>query len=365
MIDQLDRELIAILAPLSESEQEIVDHYEAAVRDYKYAVKLAGYQEEAKALQAMSASISKRFRDAYPGLVPYTTFEPKLGNDVTREIQRLVQEYSLPTVDKVVRYKKGTVTMGHILDSASQVLSQFIVEGLVEADTLFRQNAQRLSAETEGAPPEVTSQTALEPDHAGRIVQAEDGTKLLIRPDGTWEEIPKVSNDGETATFRSTTWGMYLVDVKGTEDQDPIEEKPDRLIYETEVLSLPAFVIFFFVENKLVRARYGFTPSHTNENDFIQYYSQIKDALKEKYGQPAKDTDAWRNRLYQDDPEQYRFAVSLGHLVYSAKWQTETTDIHLNLFGENYNLNLFIDYSSRALAALEEEAKKKMKKKIL
>jgi hypothetical protein len=125
--------------------------------------------------------------------------------------------------------------------------------------------------------------------------------------------------------------------------------------YLTKVAGLDAFAIYIFVSDQLVRGRYGFLAEHSNKNDFISDYHRIKSILTRKYGRPLEDETLWKNDLYRDDPDEYGFAVSLGHLVYYANWKTVHTEISLVLHGENYRIVHVLEYRSIELAALESE----------
>jgi len=77
-------------------------------------------------------------------------------------------------------------------------------------------------------------------------------------------------------------------------------------------------------------------------------------------GQPASDITDWKNDLYKDDEAQHGFAVSLDHLTYDAAWETNTTDMDLQPFGDSFEIHLFPDYTSKVFGpALRREQKEK------
>ena len=85
----------------------------------------------------------------------------------------------------------------------------------------------------------------------------------------------------------------------------------------------------------------------------------MKEILTKKYGKPIEDKQYWKKDLYKNDYQDWGFAISLGHLSYFATWQTNTTDIFLGLYGDNYKINLGVEYESIQLKVLEEKAKEK------
>jgi hypothetical protein len=166
--------------------------------------------------------------------------------------------------------------------------------------------------------------------------------------------------------FRRTYWGMSKDEVKKTEDEKPVKEERAMLAYSTIVAKRKMLVAYYFTAaGQLAKARYAVLEEHTNKNDFIEDYLALKASLIDKYGHPASDTTDWRNDLYKDDEAQHGFAVSLGHLVYEATWETKTTDIDLQLFGDNYEIHLFADYTSKVFGpTLRREQKEKEKEEF-
>jgi hypothetical protein len=102
---------------------------------------------------------------------------------------------------------------------------------------------------------------------------------------------------------------------------------------------------------------YIFGLRHTNANAYIDDFKEVKKSLVEKYGRPKHgDDDAcWKDELYKDDPDIWGMAISAGHLVYQAAWQTDRTDILLMLKGDNFEVRLIAQYTSKELGHLEDE----------
>ncbi|MGX9367451.1 hypothetical protein ACTVJH_15655 [Desulfoplanes sp. PS50] len=160
-------------------------------------------------------------------------------------------------------------------------------------------------------------------------------------------------------TFRKTKWGMTTEDVKASEPLQIAKEDEGILGYKTSVLGKNVFVVYFFIDNQLTRARYALVESHSNKNDFITDYEDFKKILMKKYGNPFKDESFWRNDLYKDDYSHWGTAISLGHLIYFSNWKTEDTEISNMLMGENYDISCIVEYSSTNLKEIEKKAKEK------
>jgi len=195
-----------------------------------------------------------------------------------------------------------------------------------------------------------------------------DGINVILKNDGTWVEKKKPVNQKQEKTandfdFRNTKWGMSKEDVKKTESLDIIEEDNDSIIYNDIVSHMPVIVIYIFVDNKLVRAKYIFTTSHTNQNDYINDYDKLQELLISIYGKKFKKQVLWINDFYKDSYDHRGFAVGMGHLAYSSEWENQASKILLFLSGDNFEIRLVIEYQSKLLEKLDEDhAKKKAEK---
>ena len=157
--------------------------------------------------------------------------------------------------------------------------------------------------------------------------------------------------------FRRTNWGMTKAKVKAVESADLHFNEPEELYYKTTVGTLTAIIQYKFIQTKLVRAFYLFRERHTNKNDFIHDYENIKEILTKEYGAPIVDNTIWHKDLYKDSRQEWGFAVNLGHLVFETKWETQKTIIAHSLRGQNYKINHGISYKSKKLAYLIEKRK--------
>lgn len=160
---------------------------------------------------------------------------------------------------------------------------------------------------------------------------------------------------GDSYDFRRVYWGMSKEQVKSTETEEIAFEQQNILSYKSTIISLDCLIGYIFTDNKLTRTKYLITEEHTNENSFISDFNTLKSALIEKYGEPATDEHYWLNDLYKDDYSDWGFAVSLGHHSYFATWETSNTRIYLGLMGDNYSIELGIEYVSIEFEDLEKK----------
>jgi hypothetical protein len=166
--------------------------------------------------------------------------------------------------------------------------------------------------------------------------------------------------------FRNTKWGMSREAVKKLETAKSSISDEDILAFEDTVQGMKCDVVYFFVEDKLVRARYVMEEEHTNKNDYISDYKAIYDSLSKKYGKPKIDRTVWKDDHYKDDPKDWGMAVAVGHLVYYATWTSEHgTMITNTLSGDNFKFQHIVEYEGVEYSKLEREAKEKKSAKDL
>jgi hypothetical protein len=163
----------------------------------------------------------------------------------------------------------------------------------------------------------------------------------------------------EDFDFRNTKWGMSSEQVIASEGKQPVDGDSRSLAYGDTLMGKKVAVIYLLVDDKLVRARYSSLERHSNKNFYIDDYEKFKNALTEKYGKPISDERFWRNDLYRDERKSYGLAVSIGHLSYYAKWETETTIVIIALSGNNYKVRCIIEYTGKDFIELEKQYKKK------
>lgn len=161
------------------------------------------------------------------------------------------------------------------------------------------------------------------------------------------------------ADFRSADFGMTREQVKATEPGAKWLENDKQIGFQTEVAGLDVLAAYVFHEGALAQAAYSVIEAHADENGYISDYKKLKDLLAEKYGKPTFDDTLWRSDLYKSDPSRHGFAVSIGHMISGAEWETETMDVSIQLSGDNYDVNIWVIYESKAHKSVIEAAKKK------
>lgn len=159
--------------------------------------------------------------------------------------------------------------------------------------------------------------------------------------------------------FKRIIWGMSREEVKASENMTPSYEDEESVAYSVTICGLRAELFYIFTKTgKLSRAGYYIDEKHFNENLYITDFWTLREALIDKYGDPTSHDIIWRNRLYEDDYENWGLAVSIGHLVFSDSWETPRTRIELELYGDNFEIHLLIRYISKEFLEIEKQEKK-------
>ena len=119
----------------------------------------------------------------------------------------------------------------------------------------------------------------------------------------------------------------------------PIEREEDStLIYLRNVHDHGVLEGYEFRKGSLARGQYVIVQRPLNGlNEFIGYYTALKQALNAAYGEPKLDRVVWDNDLYHPLPDYWGVAVMIGHLRYQAVWETSDGTLTLDLSGNRYS----------------------------
>jgi hypothetical protein len=196
--------------------------------------------------------------------------------------------------------------------------------------------------------------------YADHVAITKDGREVILKTDGTWEYLSggnRLLSSISSGGFRKSRWGMSPDEVKAAETADLLREGDGLIIYDGKVLGLDCAILYILVHDQLVRAKYVVTAEHSNKTAYLSDFDSLKEMLTKKYGEPAQDNVYWKNDLYRDDYSEWGMAVSIGHLSFFTTWDMDETTVILALNGDNFEINLNIEYTSNELGRLESEAK--------
>jgi hypothetical protein len=128
-------------------------------------------------------------------------------------------------------------------------------------------------------------------------------------------------------------------------------EEESTLIYLRNIHDHGVLEGYEFQKGSLARGQYVLIQQPLNGlNEFIGYYTALKQALSIAYGEPKLDRVVWENDLYHPLPDYWGVAVMIGHLRYHALWETADGTLTLDLSGDRYS-RLSMEYRARGEAA--------------
>jgi hypothetical protein len=174
----------------------------------------------------------------------------------------------------------------------------------------------------------------------------------------------------DTPDFRHATWGMSQAQVMATEAEKPAEVRQSGgetvVKYEPVTAELTGRLIYIFVKDKLVRAKYISNAEHAEHNDFIADFHAVEPLLAEKFGKPAAERAVWDSDegqlerlpyLDQDralasnilpSDQNTGLSVSLGNLrLYTQRLTPRTQIVHALTGGDSHIVHQ-IEYRSIA-----------------
>ncbi len=190
--------------------------------------------------------------------------------------------------------------------------------------------------------------------------------------------IPALAAPPPAPDFRHVTWGMSQAQVMATETTKPAEVRQSGgeyvVKYEPVTAELTGRLIYIFVDDRLVRAKYISNAEHAEQNDFIADFHAVEPLLAEKYGKPAAERAVWESDegqlerlpyLDQDralasnilpSDQNSGLSVSLGYLrLYTQRLTARTQIVHA-LTGGDSRIVHQIEYRSVELENLEKAA---------
>lgn len=163
--------------------------------------------------------------------------------------------------------------------------------------------------------------------------------------------VAQLELNGHIATFLNrlqSHWGSSPESLRGKVTGDIERDEREALVVAGYFADHGVLEGYDFREGALIAGQYLLLQRPVNGlNEFIDYYHALKTSLTELYGQPGEDRTVWTNDLYQPLPEYWGIAVQMGHLRYTASWNTADGLVTVELTG-NHHSRLMIEYRSAA-----------------
>ena len=186
---------------------------------------------------------------------------------------------------------------------------------------------------------------------ANLIAYTEDGRKVLLKDNGTWEFIKDKQKDTNVYDFRKAKWGVSIEEVKRIETSKLLTDTPidGELMYEGKVAGMKCTIHYKFIDGILTSAGYFLHERHSSHNLYVKDYYKITKLLDKKYGKSEEE------RVWQNPQSVYRevahrddgMAIAIGDLVIRNQWEATNTAITAGIIGDNFKINTLINYDSK------------------
>ncbi|WP_455378643.1 hypothetical protein [Petrachloros mirabilis] len=170
-------------------------------------------------------------------------------------------------------------------------------------------------------------------------------------PSASFDDIDDATRQGEITKQA----GIFLKNLQNHWGDNPEQlrtsiagsgesNEQGALVYLRNIAEHGVLEVYEFRRGSLIRGQYMIVQRPVNGlNEFIGYYSALKQTLTDTYGQPTTDRVVWDNDLYRPVPNYWGVAVMSGHLHYHAAWATGDGVITLELTG-NHHSKLRLEY---------------------
>ncbi len=151
-------------------------------------------------------------------------------------------------------------------------------------------------------------------------------------------------------------WGKDQLAVRRSVQGHLEREDGAALLFTRKVADHDVLEGYAFKTGALVGGQYLCLQRPVNGlNEFIDYYTAVKESLTASHGAPLYDRTIWANDLYQPLPDYWGVAVQIGHLRYAAEWDAGDGVLSLELTG-NHHSRLIILYRSKLAVEPEHTA---------
>ena len=137
----------------------------------------------------------------------------------------------------------------------------------------------------------------------------------------------------QAADFRHASWGMSKDEVMRGESSPPLQENDTTLFYRTQLAGMAAVVVYQFEGDALYRTAYLIGAGYSAYEPSIADYRRVEAYLEQKYGAGNGEQTIWARADAQGNyvPSDYDRAVTAGHLILNARWNTSSATVGLLL----------------------------------
>ena len=168
-----------------------------------------------------------------------------------------------------------------------------------------------------------------------------------LNPSSTTTETS--SQQIDNADFRNAKWGDDKTTVIESETDVDLFDWEANLAGTGKISNYDTLIVYFFDNDALYEGGYMLDCQYTNPEQYISTYDDLKDDLKQQYGEPIEDAIIPTETASQSMIESTGDAQSLeyGYVGYRTRWETETTDIMMGMISQDHEIDLLIIYTDK------------------
>lgn len=174
-----------------------------------------------------------------------------------------------------------------------------------------------------------------------------------------------VSTFAHADAFRGLDWSATTAQIKANEKGAVmLGEAPNGIIYKDSILGMESQIIYLVSDGMLIRGVIKVKQPHSNPDSYIDDFKKLDQVLKDKYGKPEKEQEAWMtdSSVIRSKPG---LAVQMGKLMYVTSWESENLRVEHALSGDNYKAEHVLHYvNPKTLGQSEQDRKDKAKGKL-
>lgn len=152
----------------------------------------------------------------------------------------------------------------------------------------------------------------------------------------------------QNLTFRDADWGMSKAEVKETEGQKLLQEKPGTLYYTDTFQGYQMYVVYKFQQEKdqLMEGQYILQEDLPGPEQYIQAFQDVETALTEQLGEAKIDTTLFQSKEYMGNSGKYPEALSEGDIRFQTMWENENSKVISQLWN-GQKIRLAVQYVSK------------------
>ena len=151
--------------------------------------------------------------------------------------------------------------------------------------------------------------------------------------------------------FRNCRWNMTKAEVKSAETAALVKEFDQRLVYRDTLAGEQAALHHYFLDNALFLSVLVFDTAKQDLHQSIESYYRVMAQLIDRYGEPTHSEIVVQGGAGGDDPSKTIAAPAETGATLFGQWQTDRTDIVLQLTGDRTETEHTLTYSPRQLTA--------------